>query len=287
MKLTAHGSLTDKDVQRFSSKIVIGDVCLCQNTPHVCWIWNARTTKAGDGSLRLNNTSIKAQDFAFIAQGNSLSNEQSLRRICSTKNCCNPECMVLYRKRILLRKHSFRAHYTHAASKAMRYALQPGSITRREWLRFLHKIVEEGTCQCTGSFHKHWLWQPVLHVKGYGQFLWRGRIYPAHRFSVIALGQVIPEGYEPDHVCRIRHCVNPACIEIVTKKENRLRGNSLPAKNARKTHCHRGHLLSDEHLVPGPLKRNERCCRICTNARSRERYALQKKAKEELLTTMF
>ena len=63
-------------------------------------------------------------------------------------------------------------------------------------------------------------------------------------------------------------CVNPDHLEIVTNKENILRGIGITAINAKKTHCIRGHKLVKENLIIE--KNGSRQCRICKNTRNAE-----------------
>lgn len=119
-------------------------------------------------------------------------------------------------------------------------------------------------------FHKHvvadeatgcWLWTGRLSHNGYGRFGARR----AHSFSYFAFKGVISPGMEPDHICRVRRCVNPDHLEAVTRRENTLRGDGPAAINSRKTHCIRGHPFSDDNLridVNG-----YRNCRACDRAR--------------------
>jgi hypothetical protein len=52
-------------------------------------------------------------------------------------------------------------------------------------------------------------------------------------------------------------------MELVTMRENLLRGNGFPAQNARKTHCDNGH-----ELVSYPYNGSaKRYCPICTSIR--------------------
>lgn len=93
-----------------------------------------------------------------------------------------------------------------------------------------------------------------------------GRRRPAHTAIHEALVGAIPAGHEPDHLCRNRACVNPWHIEVVTQRENKLRGNGAPALYARRTLCARGH-----RLVVGPLKRHCPTCDADRKTRWRER----------------
>jgi hypothetical protein len=154
---------------------------------------------------------------------------------------------------------------------APRSDLKPGAVTRREWLRFLHQVALGDPCHCTPeNSHHHWLWMGHIQPDGYGMYKWRGRDYKAHRFACIALGQVIPEGFEPDHLCRIRHCCQVACLEIVTKQVNIMRGNGVGAKHAREIYCKNGHRLAGDNLVQWLMNRHGlRRCRLCRNALER------------------
>ncbi len=50
------------------------------------------------------------------------------------------------------------------------------------------------------------------------------------------------------------------------------------ALNAAKTHCHRGHLLSEDNLDPYALAHGHRQCRVCRNAYHREWQAVRRAA---------
>lgn len=76
-----------------------------------------------------------------------------------------------------------------------------------------------------------------------GYFRVPGHQY-AHRVAYEGAHGPIPTGLVIDHLCRVRWCCNPEHLEAVTDKVNILRGESPPARNARKTHCERGHELT-------------------------------------------
>lgn len=115
-----------------------------------------------------------------------------------------------------------------------------------------------------------WRWTASKKMGGYGQYQLEGWPQLAHRVAYEYLVGPIPAGLTIDHLCRNRWCVNPEHLEPVTQRENNLRGGSLVALNARKTHCKRGHPLSGPNLYIHPTA-GARQCRICMQAREQRR----------------
>lgn len=86
----------------------------------------------------------------------------------------------------------------------------------------------------------HWLWIGATQTQGYGSFGYEGKSHLAHRWSYEQLIGPIPEGMVIDHLCRVRSCVNPAHMEVVTPEENNTRGHQ-----ARGWFCRFGHDLQE------------------------------------------
>lgn len=108
-----------------------------------------------------------------------------------------------------------------------------------------------------------WLWDKPNEITGYGSF----NAGPAHRWSYEYLIGEIPEGLQLDHLCRVRHCVNPYHLEPVSARENLMRSPiTLAGINARKTHCIRGHEFTSENTYLA--KRGSRACRACNRQRA-------------------
>lgn len=122
--------------------------------------------------------------------------------------------------------------------------------------RFMAKVEKTEAC---------WLWVGCVHPGGYGKFFVRKvqsrtiLVY-AHRWSYEHFIGPIPDGLEVDHLCRVRHCVNPDHLEPVTKAENVARVPKSAYGNRRgcfEVVCKRGHPRSEDNLTP------DRHCRIC------------------------
>lgn len=71
-----------------------------------------------------------------------------------------------------------------------------------------------------------WVWLRSRDRDGYGWASLDNKTYSAHRLVFVLLGGVIPDGLVLDHLCRVRHCVNPAHLEPVTNRENLARGDT-------------------------------------------------------------
>lgn len=121
-----------------------------------------------------------------------------------------------------------------------------------------------------------WQWTGAKNRDGYGNVRRAGRVASAHVVAFQLLVGPVPEGLEIDHLCRNRACVNPAHLEPVPHRTNVLRGDAPPAANARKTHCIRGHNLTDPanvYNMPSGGRRCRVCYRMVDAARQPQRRA--------------
>lgn len=123
-------------------------------------------------------------------------------------------------------------------------------------VRLQNKISPEPNSGC-------WLWEGFIRPDGYGAVWNNGRSTYAHIVVYELCKGVVPFGLQLDHLCRLRCCVNPDHLEAVTKIQNVLRGIGPTAKNARKTHCKRGHLFSETAVI----RNGSRSCILCERIR--------------------
>lgn len=115
-----------------------------------------------------------------------------------------------------------------------------------------------------------WPWVGSVNNGGYGQFQFNGKYGMAHKYSYLLYKGDIVAPLTVDHLCRNRRCVNPSHMEIVTNKENILRGFSPSALNSRKTQCLRGHKYSSANTYLDKL--GHRFCRKCKRERDKTYY---------------
>lgn len=119
--------------------------------------------------------------------------------------------------------------------------------SRHKLALFFSKVERRGEC---------WEWQGTLNPKGYGSF--DGNT--AHRAPYRWFVGPIPAGYQVDHLCRNRRCVNPAHGEAVTLQENRRRSELF------RTHCKSGR-HAKPHATHGYGK--NKTCAECHNRRAK------------------
>lgn len=122
-----------------------------------------------------------------------------------------------------------------------------------------------------------WLWTRALDKDGYGRFTYEGRPGRAYRVAYQIFVGPIPDGLQIDHLCQVHACVKavadehgPAHLEPVTQLVNVLRSEiTMAGRNARKTHCLRGHPFD---LLNTYWHGERRHCRTCRAERDRQKY---------------
>lgn len=169
------------------------------------------------------------------------------------KSCSITGCTALARKRGWCNKH-YQRWRLHGDPLRERQLRPPEE-------RFWAKVEKTDTC---------WLWTAARSDTGYGSFAFRrDAIRNAHKVAYEMLIGPVPEGLQLDHLCRVRHCVNPAHLEPVTARENGRRGTGLQAIHAKKTHCIHGHEFTEENTYWRPDVHG-RSCRTCKRERERQ-----------------
>lgn len=123
--------------------------------------------------------------------------------------------------------------------------------TAKDTERFWSKVDRSGGQDAC------WLWLARITKEGYGHFHFSGRTMLAHRISMGASQSPLVI----DHRCRVRSCVNPKHLELVTVRENCARGTY----GAYATHCKHGHEFTKENTYV--WRGRQRVCRVCNRRR--------------------
>ncbi len=140
--------------------------------------------------------------------------------------------------------------------------------------KFLESFMAGEPSEC-------WVWQGAMTGGGYGQIYTAESVWvKAHRFSYEHFVGPIPAGLQIDHLCRNRRCVNPHHLEPVPQRINILRGVSIVAQNARKTHCPQGHAYDALNTYHNPAS-GGRICRECGREYERRYYRHKRRIKRE------
>lgn len=122
-----------------------------------------------------------------------------------------------------------------------------------------------------------WLWLLSDGNHGYPQGYANGTVVLAHRISYTAFKGEIPKGFDVDHICRNKPCVNPDHLEVVTPEENRRR------QGLAVTHCIHGHKFDESNTLYRTANfrdkrrhlngRKYRHCKTCQQGRNKARRA--------------
>lgn len=119
-----------------------------------------------------------------------------------------------------------------------------------------------------------WLWTGSTFTgTGYGIFnvkmadgVWRPTV--AHRVSYRLAKGEIPDGYQIDHLCRVRHCVNPDHLEAVTPWANVMRSAAPIFAQTGRCYCPKGHPYDAANTR---VRRGKRECIACIREYDRRR----------------
>lgn len=136
--------------------------------------------------------------------------------------------------------------------------------TSEDLRRFWSYTYRDNTTGCI-------MWSKSCSGKGYGNFIFRGKHYNAHRWIAQAYaGRKLQTKEHVLHSCDTPRCVNTAHLRIGSHSENmrdrfKRFPHTHPRSNRYKTHCPQNH----EYTVANTFidTRGYRVCRKCTGIR--------------------
>lgn len=145
-------------------------------------------------------------------------------------------------------------------------------MSKSDKIRFWDKV----------SFQKdHWFWIGAKSSIGYGCFKLKEKNFCSHRIAYYLINKQrqVSLSHDLDHLCRIKECVNPNHLELVTHTENCMRGlNGIKLK-----FCKKGlHKLEGWNRSVTKTRENgtqQTRCRSCANTRAIKYYYINKQKK--------
>ncbi len=142
-------------------------------------------------------------------------------------------------------------------NKGLNKTVPPYDETKRR-AEIESRLVRDGECL---------IWTGTLNPYGYGMVSWHGHYKLVHILTYEWANGPVPGGLELDHLCRRHDCAEPKHLEAVTHRVNMLRGQTIAARHAAKTHCIHGHEFTPENTR---MRRGARECRTCSRERQRK-----------------
>jgi hypothetical protein len=153
--------------------------------------------------------------------------------------------------------------------------------TKKTTLELFHeKYIVDPVTGC-------WQWQAGTCGRGYSKIGYTRpdgtrRTVGAYKWIMEQIHGPIAPGYEPDHLCRNKLCVNPDHMEIVTRAENNRRRVAAYRENGKEMHwklrasgkCREGHEMTPENTID--KKDGTRTCRTCRQKFQRKWLAAKK-----------
>ncbi len=144
-----------------------------------------------------------------------------------------------------------------------------GDVPERVIAKALAHVTRQGDCVVS-------LYSRGSH--GYAQIGWhhggRRTMALVHRIAFAYYKGPIPAGMTVDHTCRIRHCLNPDHLRLLTNADNAKDNGQMKTNPLSDRLCGR----CGEPMALSQGKRTLLYCRSCNNKRTRERRSKQRDA---------
>lgn len=227
-----------------------------------CWIWLGQPRAQGYGGFRHEGKRKLAHRASYEIHIGLIPSGLHVLHKCDVTACVNPDHLRLGTNNDNIADKFARGRVARAPQKIVRMVRghRPGEFSAVSPIRFENNIIPEPNSGC-------WLWAGREYGKGYGALSVNNRNALAHRVSYEIYKGPITGGLHVDHKCRVRCCVNPDHLRLLTLAANVLAGTGVTAVNAAKTHCGRGH-----EFTPDNTRRTlqGRSCRKCARTNHRE-----------------
>jgi hypothetical protein len=142
----------------------------------------------------------------------------------------------------------------------------------KDQLRFMQYVnKDENGC---------WKWCGSRAITGYANFFYNGKVYLAHRASLLIWGKVkqLTSGLQVAHSCGNRDCVSPEHLSEKSRSENNGADKRLHGKDLSGTKCHFAKLNWDK-----VSQIRHRACEGITSKQLSKEYGISRSAISQIL----
>lgn len=214
-----------------------------------CTVDDCEGKSVGRGLCRKHYTRWRMHGDASVVIDQS-------RGVCTVEGCERPH------KALGLCPAHYRRLRRHGDTETVLRAHRSGSPEDRFWAQ----VDQHGPIPShRPDLGRCWIWTGYINPYGYGEIAIDQRSVHAHSWGHRRFVGPMPEGTEPDHLCRVRHCVRFDHLDPVTHAENCARG----ARGMRMC-CPKGHPFDAENTYYTKL--GARVCKTCRREQANLRY---------------
>lgn len=125
-------------------------------------------------------------------------------------------------------------------------------------------------CQKMETSLDCWLWTGSRNSKGYGSININGFVFTVHRIAWEVLVGPLRHNERLDHLCLMKHCFNPDCLEPVDDLTNNRRNQGWYQSDDGTWYCPQYHPIIGHNAMT--YQKNKVTCRICFNDKRRANY---------------
>lgn len=228
----------------------------------------------GYAKLAVDGKDVRAHRYAYEQAKGLIPVDRELDHLCRVRFCVNPDHLeAVTHGENIRRGKAARAAQRLAWDRATLFVEEHASNAhrkQRENARLLARSVDD---RFFDSYREEpntgcWIWIEQVDPNGYGRFFDGKRSPLAHRFSYKRAKGRIQRGRVVHHTCGLRSCVNPVHLDLITRKESRVRSGCVGPRPPRAT-CKNGHDLAEgvntyyRTWRQGKYSGTTRCCLTC------------------------